>query len=108
MNPFWRERMMRTSCLLCVLLGSLAWGQAAPGTPAPSQPAQAPAEQEAKPQAPAPAPPTPTAPAAPEDKSGSVPANAPVLTIDGVCPLQPQKIQPPPPRHGRGARHHPP
>jgi peptidyl-prolyl cis-trans isomerase C len=82
--------MMRTSCLLCVLLGSLAWGQAAPGTPAPSQPAQAPAEQEAKPQAPAPAPPTPTAPAAPEDKSGSVPANAPVLTIDGVCPPQPK------------------
>src|ERR1051326_1232742 len=90
MNPFWRERMMRTSCLLCVLLGSLAWGQAAPGTPAPSQPAQAPAEQEAKPQAPAPAPPTPTAPAVPEDKSGSAPANAPVLTIDGVCPPQPK------------------
>ena len=82
--------MMRTSCLLCVLMGSLAWGQAAPSTPAPSQPAQAPAEQEAKPQAPAPAPPTPTAPAAPEDKSGSVPANAPVLTIDGVCPPQPK------------------
>src|SRR5579864_3516666 len=87
MNPFWRERMMRKSCLLCVLLGSLAWGQAAPSTPAPSQPAPAPAEQEAKPQAPAPA---PTAPAAPEDKSGSVPANAPVLTIDGVCPPQPK------------------
>lgn len=82
--------MMRKSCLLCVLLGSLAWGQAAPSTPAPSQPAQAPAEQEAKPQAPAPAPPTPTAPATPEDKSGSVPANAPVLTIDGVCPPQPK------------------
>ena len=77
--------MMRKSCLLCVLLGSLAWGQAAPNTPAPSQPAQAPAEQETKPQAPA-----PTAPAAPEDKSGSVPANAPVLTIDGVCPPQPK------------------
>lgn len=81
---------MRKSCLLCVLLGSLAWGQVAPSTPAPSQPAQAPAEQEAKPQAPAPAPPTPTAPATPEDKSGSVPANAPVLTIDGVCPPLPK------------------
>ena len=77
--------MMRKSCLLCVLLGSLAWGQAAPSTPAPLQPAQAPAEPEAKPQAP-----TPTAPAAPEDKSGSVPATAPVLTIDGVCPPQPK------------------
>jgi len=79
--------MMRKSCLLCVLLGSLAWGQAAPSTPAPSQPTPAPAEQEAKPQAPAPAPSTP---AAPEDKSGSVPASAPVLTIDGVCPPQPK------------------
>lgn len=77
--------MMRKSCLLCVLLGSLAWGQAAPSTPAPSQPAQAPAEPEAKPQAP-----TPTAPAAPEDKSGSVPATAAVLTIEGVCPPQPK------------------
>jgi len=79
--------MMRKSCLLCVLLGSLAWGQAAPSTPAPSQPTPAPAEQEAKPQAPAPAPSTP---AAPDDKSGSVPASAPVLTIDGVCPPQPK------------------
>ncbi|HKC71627.1 MAG TPA: peptidyl-prolyl cis-trans isomerase [Terriglobales bacterium] len=82
--------MMRKSCLLCVLLGSLAWGQAAPSAPAPSQPAPAAAEQEAKPQAPTPAQPTPTPPAPPEDKSASVPANAPVLTIDGVCPPQPK------------------
>ena len=82
--------MMRKSCLLCVLLGSLAWGQAAPSAPASSQPAQTPAEQEAKPQAPTPAQPAPTPPAPPEDKSASVPANAPVLTIDGVCPPQPK------------------
>lgn len=74
--------MMRKNWLLCVLLGTLAWGQATPSAPAPSQPAQAPAEQEAKPQ--------PSAPPAAEDKSASVPANAAVLTIEGVCPDQPK------------------
>lgn len=79
--------MIRKNWLLCVLLGTLAWGQAAPNAPAPSQPAQAPAEQEGKPQPPTPAPGTPApTPAAPEDRSASVPANAPVLTIEGVCP----------------------
>ncbi|HLZ42511.1 MAG TPA: peptidyl-prolyl cis-trans isomerase [Candidatus Sulfotelmatobacter sp.] len=82
--------MIRKNWLLCVLLGTLAWGQAAPSAPAPSQPSQAPAEQEAKPQAPAPAPAMPTPPPAPEDKSASVPANAAVLTIEGVCPPQPK------------------
>lgn len=56
---------MRTSWLLCVLLGTLAWGQAAPSAPPP--PTQAPNQ------------------AAPADTSVSVPADAPVLTITGVC-----------------------
>lgn len=64
---------MRMSWLLCVLLGTLAWGQAAPSAPNPA-PAQ---------NAPRPAP-----PAAPPDNSASVPANAPVLTIVGVCPTE--------------------
>jgi len=72
--------MTRKNWLLCVLLGTLAWGQAAPSAPAPSQPANGPAQQ-SKPQAP---------PPAPEDKSASVPADAPVLTIEGVCPDQPK------------------
>lgn len=61
---------MRKSWLLCVFLGALAWGQAAPSAPPPSQPAQAEAENEAKP---------------PADTSASVPATAAVLTINGVC-----------------------
>ena len=56
---------MRKSWLLCVLLGTLAWGQAQPGpTPAEPSPSQAPAAE--------------------------VPENAPVLTIDGVCPPAPK------------------
>lgn len=65
---------MRKSWLLCVLMGTLAWGQAAPAAP-PPQPAQAPAG-EAK-------------PAAPADTSASVPADAAVITVNGVCPAQP-------------------
>lgn len=82
---------MRKSWLLCVLMGTLAWGQAAqPGTtPAQAAPGQAPANEtsqgavhsappagagEATKPAPAPVP-------APE-----VPENAVVLTIKGVCP----------------------
>ena len=34
---------MHKSWLMCVLLGTLAWGQAAPGTPPPAQTGQAPA-----------------------------------------------------------------
>jgi hypothetical protein len=55
------------SWLLCVLLGTLAWGQAAPSSP------------------PAPAGNVPHAPAAPVDASASVPADAAVITINGVC-----------------------
>ncbi len=74
---------MRKSWLLCVLLGTLAWGQAAPSSspppqPTPAQPAQMPAGAE------------PQAPAAPPDTSASVPATAAVLTVSGVCPAHPK------------------
>jgi len=59
---------MRKSWLLCVLLGALVWGQA---TPAPPQ-AQAP-------QAPA------------GDTSAAVPADAAVITVNGVCPEKPKE-----------------
>src|SRR5882757_1642139 len=65
---------MRKSWLLCVLLGTLAWGQAQPGT-APAQ-ANAPA---------APGVASKAAEAAPE-----VPESAVVLTIKGVCPATPK------------------
>ena len=69
---------MRKSWLLCVLLGTMAWGQAAPSA-APPQSAPAPAAM-----------PAVQAPAAPADTSASVPADAAVLTINGVCPPQPK------------------
>jgi len=56
--------------LMCVLLGTLAWGQAAPGAPAPLQPLQ-PAQ-------------------APADTSADVPPDAAVITLIGVCPAQPE------------------
>ena len=55
---------MGKSWLMCVLLGTLAWGQAAPGTPAPPQ--------------------------APADTSAAVPPDAAVITINGVCPAEPK------------------
>jgi hypothetical protein len=71
---------MHKSWSMCVLLGALAWGQAAP--PAPSaQPRQA-----LPPNAAA----APKAPAAPENTSAAVPPDAPVLTIKGVCPPAPK------------------
>jgi peptidyl-prolyl cis-trans isomerase C len=54
------------SWLVCVFMGTLAWGQAAQSVP-PAQPAQAPA-----------------------DTSASVPSDAAVLTIKGVCNSQAQ------------------
>ena len=55
---------MRKSWLLCVLMGTLAWGQAQPeATPAPAGAAKAPAA----------------------DTAASVPPSAAVLTIKGVC-----------------------
>jgi len=65
---------MRKSWLLCVLLSGLAWGQATPGSPAPAQPMQA--------------------PAAPPDTSASVPADAPVITVIGVCEATPKAAAP--------------
>jgi hypothetical protein len=64
---------MRTSWLLCVLLGTMAWGQAPVGqTPAPAPPA------------PGHAPTTAGNPATPA--AADVPEDAVVLTIYGVCP----------------------
>jgi spore coat protein CotF len=63
---------MYKSWLVCVLLGAFAWGQAAPAGPVPMA-GQKPADR-------TPAP----------DTSASVPADAAVLTIDGVCPPQPK------------------
>src|SRR5579864_2402723 len=83
MDQSWRKRHMRKCWLLCVLLGTLAWGQAAPAAP-PAQPAQAPAPHGAMPQG----------PAAPVDTSASVSADAAVLTIDGVCPPAPKPAAP--------------
>jgi hypothetical protein len=53
---------MRKSWLMCVLLGTLAWGQAAPGAPPPAQPAPGAA-----------------------DAAAAVPADAAVITVVGVC-----------------------
>ena len=70
---------MRMRWLLCVLMGTLAWGQAAPAAPPPQQ-GQAPMVMGGRPQA----------PVAPPDTSASVPANAIIITIDGVCAPQPK------------------
>jgi len=59
---------MRKSWLMCVLLGTLAWGQAAPSAPPPPQAGQAP----------------------PADTSAAVPPDAAVITVIGVCPAQPK------------------
>jgi hypothetical protein len=68
---------MRSSGLLCILLGSLAWGQAAPAaSPAPSRPPFASAAN-------------PVSPRAPEDAAAVAPTAA-VLTIDGVCAPHPK------------------
>src|SRR6201993_965451 len=64
----WRITVMRMSSLVCVLLGTLALGQAAQSAPPASQ--------------------SPNQPA-PSDTSASVPADAPVLTITGVCAEKP-------------------
>ena len=61
---------MRKSWLLCVLLGAVAWGQMAPATPA--------------------TPPAAKAPAAPSDPAAAIPMDAPVITVEGVCPPRPK------------------
>jgi len=70
---------MRKSWLLCVLLGTLAWGQAAPATPPAAQASPAP-DNVAKPQA----------PAAPADTAAAVPPEAAVITVKGICAPQPK------------------
>jgi hypothetical protein len=78
---------MRKSWLMCVLLGAMAWGQATPA-PAQAAPAMSPAQQ-----APAQAGPMsmkPLAPATMPDTSASVPENAAVITVEGVCPATPK------------------
>ena len=90
---------MRKSWLMCVLMGTLAWGQAQPAAPAqaPSEAGKAPAQATPAPASPAqtnPAPATP-APGTPaqapaENKPPATPPEVPmsavVLTIKGVCP----------------------
>jgi hypothetical protein len=64
--------------LVCVLLGGVAWGQAAPAAPA-----QPPAPQGQMPG-------TPRPPAAMPDTAASVSETAAVITVKGVCPAQPR------------------
>lgn len=88
---------MRKSWLLCVVMGTLAWGQAAPSTPpstqapAPATPAQAgsaPATQAAPPARGPVMPGAPAKPAAPD--TSAIPPTAAVITINGVCSPQPK------------------
>jgi len=58
---------MRKSWLLCVLLGTLAWGQSEPGAPPPAATAQGSA-----------------------DAAAAVPPDAAVITVEGVCAAQPK------------------
>jgi|SRR5580658_492252 hypothetical protein len=70
---------MSKSWLMCVLLGTLAWGQAAPSAPPPAAAGPVPGNNMPKPQA----------PPAPPDMSASVPPNAAVITVIGVCAPKP-------------------
>jgi hypothetical protein len=77
--PILEELYMRKSWLLCVLLGTLAWGQA-PATAPPAQSSPAPAAKAGK-------------AAEPEDEAkapAELPENAVVLTIKGVCSPAPK------------------
>ncbi len=67
---------MRNGWLLCVLAGTLAWGQAAQSAPPQSTPAPNPMSTQPQ--------------ASDKESPASVPASAAVLTIDGVCESQPQ------------------
>ncbi len=69
---------MRKTWLMCALLGTLAWGQAAPSAPPAPAGGRIPASAMASPQAQAP------------DTADSVPPNAPVLTVIGVCAPKPK------------------
>ena len=87
---------MSKSWLMCVLLGTLAWGQAQPGTPAPSSGAAPAASAGGQAQTPAPA--AQAAPAAGNAAPAAAPVpevapTAPVLTIKGVCPATAPKAK---------------
>jgi len=86
---------MRKSWLLCVLLGTLSWGQAAPGTPPPAPAGPAPGAamggRYPNPGAVNQQPPTDTSPVA---------DTAAVITVKGVCPAQPKTL----PAKGTGAK----
>ena len=91
---------MSKSWLMCVLLGTLAWGQAQPGTPAPSSGAAPAASTGGQAQTPAPAAQPAQAPAAgnaaPAPAAAPAPEvapTAPVLTIKGVCPATAPKAK---------------
>lgn len=91
---------MSKSWLICVLLGTLAWGQAQPGTPAPSSGAAPAASAGGQAQTPAPAAQPARAPtagnAAPAPAAAPAPEvapTAPVLTIKGVCPATAPKAK---------------
>jgi hypothetical protein len=82
---------MRKSWLVCVFVGTLAWGQAQQATPSAPQsaPAQAPSEAGKAPAQASPAAATPAQDPAenkPPAPAAEVPENAVVLTIKGVCP----------------------
>lgn len=89
---------MSKSWLMCVLLGTLAWGQAQAGTPAPSSGAAPAASTGGQTQTPAPAAQSAQAPAAGNAAPAAAPApevapTAPVLTIKGVCPATAPKAK---------------
>jgi hypothetical protein len=71
---------MRMSWLLCVLLGTLGWGQTAPSAPSAAPPAPAATQST----------PNSTSTAASSDTAASVPEDAVVITVNGVCPPQPK------------------
>ena len=88
---------MSKSWLMCVLLGTLAWGQAQPGTPAPSSGAAPATNTGGQTQTPAPEAQAPAASnAAPKPAAAPAPEvapTAPVLTIKGVCPATAPKAK---------------
>jgi PPIC-type PPIASE domain len=69
---------MGKSWLMCVLLGTLAWGQAAPGAPPKAAGTNLPDNV------------MPQSPAAQADTSAEVPPDAAVITVIGICPAQPE------------------
>lgn len=70
---------MRCSWLMCVVFGSLAWGQAAPAVSAAPVHAQTAGTSK-----------SPSASMAPAETAASVPGTAAVITLTGVCSAQPK------------------